>query len=209
MTAQKIESLQQVAGGVSRETAERMLALEACFSKWAARINLVAPSTLSDAWNRHVLDSAQLWRLRSSAKAWMDLGSGSGFPGLTVAVLGREEGHQVTLVESNLKKAAYLRSAAAELELKVDVSTKRVEDLDWAGGARPLITARAFAPLSRILHWTNGFGSSTTRALLHKGRGYQDEIMEVRDLWHFDLVEHRSLIEADSVILDISNVRRA
>ncbi|MBS9721632.1 16S rRNA (guanine(527)-N(7))-methyltransferase RsmG [Tianweitania sp. BSSL-BM11] len=208
--SEKIESLQAIAPDVSRETAEKMIRLEAFFLKWAKTINLVSPATLNVAWHRHFLDSAQIWRWRGSTKSWIDLGSGSGFPALVIAVLETKSGSKVTLVESNVKKSAYLRQAIAALDLNAEVLTIRVEELDASLLSAPetTITARAFAPLDRMLDWTNGFGSPSSRALLHKGRGFQDELADARRLWAFDLLEHASLVDSDSVILDITAVRR-
>ncbi|GHD17401.1 16S rRNA (guanine(527)-N(7))-methyltransferase RsmG [Tianweitania populi] len=208
--SEKIESLQAVAPDVSRETAEKMLGLESFFLKWAKTINLVSPTTLNEAWKRHFLDSAQLWSWRGETKAWLDLGSGSGFPALVIALLERDSGAKVTLVESNVKKSAYLRQAIAALDLDAHVLTRRVEELEDAvfNVSSTTITARAFAPLDRMLEWTNGLGGASSRALLHKGRGFQAELDDARRRWAFDLVERTSLVDSDSVILDITAVRR-
>jgi len=207
---QKFDALQRVTGGVSRETHERMVKLERFFLKWAGTINLVATSTLEDTWTRHVLDSAQLWRYRAETACWLDLGSGSGFPALVLAVLSDDFGFGTTLVESNMKKCAYLRQAIHALGLRASVLSERVERIGrGAYEHRNLtITARAFTPLPRLLEWTNGLGSFANRGLIHKGRGYRSEVEEARSEWRFDLIEHRSIIDADSVILDITNVTR-
>lgn len=206
----KFEQLKRVVDGVSRETFDRLLLLEQFFLKWARRINLVAPSTLEQAWTRHVLDSAQLWTWRDETRAWLDLGSGSGFPGLVLAIFSHDHQLPTTLVESNGKKAAYLRQASTTLGLNVKVLTQRVEELDshYFSQSDCTITARAFAPLSRLLEWTNGLGGPATRALLHKGRGFQVEVLEARGSWAFDLIERPSLVDSDSVILDITAVKR-
>ena len=208
--AAKIESLQTVAPNVSRETAERMLALESFFLKWARTINLVSPNTLDEAWRRHFLDSAQLWTWRDNTSSWFDLGSGSGFPALVLAVLELGSGNKITLVESNVKKSAFLRQAIGALGLNAEVLTQRVEELDVVvfSKAGTTVTARAFAPLDRMLDWTKGFGGSSSRALLHKGRGFQNELDEARRRYAFDLVERTSLVDSESVILDITAVRK-
>jgi 16S rRNA (guanine527-N7)-methyltransferase len=207
---EKYESLQRVTGGVSRETYQQLLELERFFLKWAQTINLVAPSTLDQVWTRHILDSAQLWMIRGETSSWLDLGSGSGFPGLVLATLSKEAGSRTTLVESNSKKSTYLRQAIRHLSLHADVITKRVEELPSETFQRSgrTTTARAFAPLDRILTWTNGLGSSRSRALLHKGRGFHAEVAEARGTWDFVLVEHPSLLDLDSVVLDITGIRK-
>ena len=188
----------------------RIFELETFFVKWARTINLVSPTTFANSWHRHILDSAQLWCLRQETAHWLDLGSGSGFPGLVLAALSKDKGLRSTFVESNAKKSAYLRQAISYLKLDARVRTERVEELEPEIYARSgtTITARAFAPLERTLAWTRGFGSPVARALLHKGRGYKDEISAARGSWHFDLIEHPSLVDSDSVILDITGVRR-
>lgn len=190
---------------VSRETLEKLQNLESFFLKWAKHINLVAPSTLDDVWSRHILDSAQLWAYRGDAKNWIDLGSGSGFPALVISCLLGDQG-KVTMVESNVKKASYLRNASASLGLNTLVRTERVEALGTVEA--DLITARAFAPLPRLFEFSESIFANGRRALLHKGRGYQQELEDVRDEWDYDLLIHQSLVDSDSVILEISNLRR-
>lgn len=207
---EKGERLKHCVPNVSRETIERLIELEQFFLRWARTINLVAPSTLDEVWSRHVLDSAQLWQWRQQTRSWLDLGSGSGFPGLVLAALGGEDGTSTTLVESNIKKSAYLRQAIAHLALNASVLTKRVENLDLQQMSNPslTITARAFAPLTRTFDWTSGLGSPVTRALIHKGRGFQAEVSEARSRWRFDLIERTSLVDSESVVLDITAVER-
>lgn len=207
---QKVKSLQHCVPDVSRETIERLIDLEQFFLRWARTINLVASSTLDDVWSRHILDSAQLWQWRKQTSRWLDLGSGSGFPGLVLAALSYGDGIPTTLVESNIKKSAYLRQAIGYLALNASVLTQRVEDLDLPhmSDSDLTVTARAFAPLTRIFDWTNGLGSPRTRALLHKGRGFQAEVSEARSRWRFDLIERRSLVDSESVILDITALER-
>lgn len=204
--AEKLRSLETVAGPVSRETGERLEALEALFLKWAGRMNLVAASTLSDVWARHILDSAQLVPLAPDATDWVDLGSGGGFPGLVIAVFLLERpGSHIHLVESNQKKAAFLRAAIAALGLPATVHAARIEGVAHGLPGGATVTARALAPLDALLALSQPF---LGRGLFHKGRDYRAELEQCRDLWDFDLIEHPSRIAPDSVILDISNVRR-
>ena len=208
MTAE-FEALERAAGSVSRETFERLVELRDLFLKWAKAINLVAPSTLNDVWDRHVVDSAQLIRHASIERDWVDLGSGGGFPGLVVAVFLKErEGGHIDLVESNSKKAAFLQTAARTLQLPVRVHVRRIEDAATSLPSPQIITARALAPLRDLLALAEPLFSEDTRGLFHKGREYRRELAESSDEWTFDLVEHPSVVERDSVILDISNLRR-
>lgn len=202
----KIDALCGIVGPVSRETAERMLEFEALFLKWAARINLVAQSTLDNVWTRHVLDSAQIFRLAPDAEAWVDLGSGGGFPGLVIAVLrGDQRGRKIHLVESSRKKAAFLQNAISVLHLQAEVHADRVESVAGQLPTKATVSARALAPLHILLELSFPF---LGRGLFHKGRDYRSEVAISRDAWAFDLIDHPSLIAPDSVILDISNVRR-
>ena len=203
------QRLIDVAGPVSRETFEGLEAFELMFRAWADRINLVAQSTLDEIWSRHILDSAQLSPLGPDALRWLDLGSGGGFPGLVLAFLLKERpGGQIDLVESNRKKAGFLQAAIGQFSLPARVHAERIGD-EIRGLQRPdIVTARALAPLPALLELASPWLSSGARGLLHKGRDYGREIQESSLLWQYDLVEHRSRVDADSVILEIANLRR-
>lgn len=203
-TTTACEELCRVAGPVSRETFERMVAFEALFQKWARRINLSAPSTLNDVWSRHILDSAQLLRLAPEAGRWLDLGSGGGFPGLVMAILlsERSDAH-VDLVESNRKKAAFLQSVIGQLGLPARVHALRIDYVHASIGMPDVVTARALAPLSSLLGLAEPWLSAGATGLFHKGRDYRAEIEESTHQWRFDLLEHRSMIDPQSVILEI------
>lgn len=195
---------------VSRETAERLEHFAALFLKWAKTINLVAPSTIGDLWNRHIADSAQIYQLCPDEGAWLDLGSGAGFPGMITAILLAERGFgRVDLIESNNKKAAFLRTAIAETGARAAVHPVRIEKAPALIPACGAISARALAELDLLLElmlpWAVGDGR--VKAYFHKGRDYQAEIDKSRRRWQFDLVIHDSKIEKDSVILEIGGLR--
>nr|WP_274423458.1 16S rRNA (guanine(527)-N(7))-methyltransferase RsmG [Chelativorans sp. YIM 93263] len=193
---------------VSRETLERLLAFEKAFRRWASRINLAAPSTLPHLWERHILDSAQLIRLAPDARGWVDLGSGGGFPGAVVALLLADQPKtHVDLVESNHKKAAFLSTTLAELYAPARVHACRIEESYSRVPAPEVVTARALAPLPRLLRLAQPWISGSTRALLHKGRDYRSEIEESGNEWRFDLVEHEPMFGGDGAILEISRLR--
>lgn len=209
MTEERLWSLRTVAGDVSRETLAALEAFEAAFLRWAARINLAAPSTLPQLWERHILDSAQLLPLAPGAKRWLDLGSGGGFPGAILAILLAERpGSHVNLVESNRKKAAFLQTTLASLKAPAAVRARRIEDCYGIIPAPEIITARALAPLPRLLPLIEPWMREGTRALLHKGRDFLREVEESDNAWRFDLVEHRDRV-GDGVILEIGDLRRA
>lgn len=208
MTTQ--ESLGRILNGqaVSRETADRLKLFTYHFEKWASTINLVAPSTRHQLWDRHIADSAQIFQLSPKPATWIDLGSGGGFPGIITAIFLTELGEGwVHLVESNNKKAAFLRTAILECGARASVHPIRIEDAPHEISQCDRISARALADLptlfSYIAPW---FARSDVKALLHKGRDYVSELEISRRLWDFDMVKHQSVVDDDSVILEISGL---
>jgi 16S rRNA (guanine527-N7)-methyltransferase len=195
---------------VSRETGERLEHFVALVKKWQRADNLVAPSTLLTIWRRHVADSAQLVKLFPENDTWLDLGSGAGFPGLVVAILLSESPSSfVHLVESNKRKCAFLREVIRETGARADVQCGRIESVlsDWR---KPpgLITARALAPLDRLLALVEPVFSAGARGAFHKGQDFAREIEIASKSWEFDLVIHRSQIESGGVILEIRELVR-
>lgn len=208
MSRSDFDALCEVAGPVSRETYERLKAFEQLFLRWNARINLTSASTLGDFWSRHVLDSAQLAVLAPSELHWLDLGSGGGFPGAVMAILlGERPGSTIDLVESNGKKAAFLAAALGELGPSVRVCQSRIEQAPGRIKSVDIVSARALAPLPKLLDLASPWLSTGSRGLFHKGRDYRSELKESSHAWSFDLIEHRSRIDSDGVILDIRNLR--
>lgn len=209
MTKNREKSLQEILPHVSRETLEDLFAFETLFRKWSKAINLASPSTLDQLWERHILDSAQLYRLAPDAKVWLDLGSGGGFPGVVLAIfLKQSVGSRINLVESNSKKAAFLRTAIGQASAPGTVHAARI-DAVWQKIATPeIITARALASLKELFVLAEPWLIGGATALFQKGRDYRREIDETRDDWTFDLVEHRSVVDKDSVVLQISNLCR-
>jgi 16S rRNA (guanine527-N7)-methyltransferase len=201
-------SLQEAAGTVSRETFDRLVAFEETFQKWNRSINLVAPSTLGQVWERHILDSAQLARIEPLATRWVDLGSGGGFPGLVMAfLLAERDGASIDLVESNRKKASFLQSVVGQFNLPARVVARRIDDSYALVSAPQIVTARALAPLSTLLDLSAPWLTTGTRGLFHKGRDYRSEVEESAHRWAFDLVEHPSMTDPLGVILELSDLR--
>lgn len=199
------DRLRSVAGDVSRETYERLLEFERVFRRWSARINLAAPSTLDTLWERHILDSAQLAPLAPLAIRWLDLGSGGGFPGAVLAILLKERsGAAVALVESNRKKASFLQTTLSGLGVPAEIHACRIEEARISFEPE-VVTARALAPLARLISLSMPWLSAGAKALFHKGRDYGGEIQESAQLWSFDLIKHRSAIDPESVILEIAH----
>ncbi|HEX6958001.1 MAG TPA: 16S rRNA (guanine(527)-N(7))-methyltransferase RsmG [Ferrovibrio sp.] len=177
----------QARTGVSRETLERLKAYAALLARWQKAINLVAPTTLPDLWGRHFLDSGQLLPLApAGTRRWLDLGSGGGFPGLVIAALGVDNVH---LIESDQRKAAFLREAARAMGLPVTVHVRRIEAVEPAalqaalGGPPEVISARALAPLPELLPLAHRLAGPDTVYLFPKGRQAEDELTEARRYW--------------------------
>jgi 16S rRNA (guanine527-N7)-methyltransferase len=199
------EVLKQAAGNVSRETFERLKAFDVRFRQWNARINLAAASTLDDLWTRHIVDSAQLLRLRPGNGHWLDVGSGGGFPGLVIAFLLQDG--RITLVESNRKKAGFLSAMIGEFGLPAEVLAVRIEDASAKVHRADVVTARALAALPDLLSLAAPWLTTGACGLFHKGRDYRAEVSESARLWQFDLVEHVSVTDEEAVILQVDQLR--
>lgn len=196
--------------GVSRETEQRLARFETLFQRWAKAINLVAPSTKTDVWQRHIADSAQIFQLNPQPHVWVDLGSGGGFPGMITAIfLAELQDGWVHLVESNQKKAAFLRTALLETGGRGSVHPVRIEQAPDVIAVCDRISARALAELPLLLDYCAPWmvDKQEVKAFLHKGRDYALEVEKANGRWSFDLVQHTSAVEDDSVILEISNLQ--
>jgi 16S rRNA (guanine527-N7)-methyltransferase len=169
---------------------------------WQERLNLVARSTLADPWRRHVLDSAQLYGLvPAGARTLVDLGSGAGFPGLVLAMMGVPE---VTLVEARQKKCRFLEAVAAATDTPVTVKAMRAEAL--SGPPVDVVTARALAPLDELLALSSHLLGPSTTCLFLKGERVEGELTEARARWMMTVAKHPSLSHADGVLLEIRDV---
>jgi 16S rRNA (guanine527-N7)-methyltransferase len=167
---------------VPRETIARLETHRRLLAEWSERMNLVGPKELEAFWSRHALDSAQLIKFAPQAKSWVDLGSGAGFPGLVVAAFVAEQaGASVHLVESTGKKAAFLRAVAEEAGLPVTVFHQRIED--FAAGSRPyeVVTARALAPLNRLIPYAKPILDRGAQGLFHKGADTDAELAAAKE----------------------------
>jgi 16S rRNA (guanine527-N7)-methyltransferase len=195
---------------VSRETFAALQAFEVEVRRWTPTVNLVSRGSLDHLWGRHIDDSAQIFRAcPPDAERWLDIGSGGGFPGLVVAVLARElkPGLKVTLVESDQRKAAFLRQTAQKLGLSVEVLAKRVESLPPQ--MADVVSARALAPLSDLLGLAFPHLTADGTALFPKGARHAEEISEARRFWSFDLESRPSASDPDAALLIIRKIYRA
>lgn len=204
-----LPEFEAIAGPVSRETFNRIVEFDHVFDEWARKLNLVAQGTLDERGTRHFLDSVQLASLAPEAMEWLDLGSGGGFPGLPLAFLLTDRaGAAIDLVESNRKKAGFLQAMVGRFSLPARVHAVRIEDAAQRIVAPEIVTARALAPLPELLRLAEPWLAGKSRSLFHKGREYAEELRQSARSWSFDLIEHRSRVDANSVILEIWNLRR-
>lgn len=189
---------------VSRET-ERLAAYAAMLRKWNPAINLIAPATVGQIETRHIADALQLARLsQKSAGPWVDLGAGGGLPGLVIAIARPEL--VVRLIESDQRKAAFLRTAIRELRLEnASVVCQRIESADPQNAAN--ISARALAPLPQLMAYVSRHLKPDGQAWLMKGRNWQAEIAGARKTWSFDVKAHQSSTDSDAAILEITGIR--
>jgi 16S rRNA (guanine527-N7)-methyltransferase len=192
---------------VSRETLERVDAYLAVLSDWRTRINLIGPSEDRHIWRRHVLDSLQLAPLvPSEISALADLGSGAGFPGILLACdLAGRSSAQVYLVEKSVRKSEFLAAAVEKLGLTTVVLNQKIED----PGPRKVdvLTARALAPLPKLLAMSKGWLGEEGRALFPKGRDAAAELTQARYDWTFGIETRPSLSSPDGQVLIVSSLR--
>jgi 16S rRNA (guanine527-N7)-methyltransferase len=173
---------------VSNEVALRLDRLVALFLQWQSKMNLVARSTLPDLWSRHIADSLQLIVLAPSARVWIDLGSGGGFPGLVIAcALAGQDGARVHLVESTKKKAAFLDEAVRILDLPASVHPVRIEEFAATFHGRcDIVTARALAPLDKLLELAAPVLKTGAKGLFLKGQDVEAELTDAAKCWTID-----------------------
>ncbi|MBP2311596.1 16S rRNA (guanine(527)-N(7))-methyltransferase RsmG [Azospirillum soli] len=190
--------------GVSRETLDRLAAYEATLRKWQPKINLVGPSTLPDSWRRHFLDSAQLFPvIPESARVLVDLGSGAGFPGLVLAIMGVPEVH---MIESDARKCAFLREAARAADTRVTVHNKRIEAVPPI--AADVVSARALAPLSDLLSWAHPFIGNRGVGIFPKGQNVEEELTDTTKYWKMRTERFDSRTDPTGTILRVSGIDR-
>lgn len=197
-------------GRVSRETADKLRAFEALVEKWTRHIGLVSVrEATSSIWQRHIVDSAQLFQQAPpSFLTWADIGSGGGFPGLVIAIMAAElnPDARITLIESDQRKAAFLVAAATELGVEARVIPMRSEIAPPRNA--DVISARAFAPLDRLLAHVLRHLASDGIAILPKGRSVNQELAEAKMHWQFSTELVPSITNPASSIVKIRDLQR-
>jgi len=170
-------------------------------------MNLVGPASLPDYWNRHVLDSAQLLNLAPDARTWADLGAGAGLPGVVLAILLKQSaGAKVWLIDSLAKRCRFLDQVVSELSLPAEVINARAESLNIKAD---IVTARACAPLDRLLQFAEPYRRTGADALFLKGERVEDEIATARRSHRFDVEILPSVSDPRGRILRIRSPQRA
>ena len=193
---------------VSRETYEKFIIFHKTLIKWQNSINLISKNSIENVWERHILDSAQLYTLTKDIKGnIIDFGSGAGFPGLILAMMGHKKIH---LVESDQKKCTFLREVSMLSETDVTVHNSRIENLEFFDVE--LITARALAPLNKLIDYAEAFLNKSLinrhppKMLFLKGKLYKKEILDLKDKQNFSIEEFESITDKFGKILYINKI---
>jgi 16S rRNA (guanine527-N7)-methyltransferase len=196
---------------VSDDALARLDKFAALLTDWQRRINLIAPSTLPNLWTRHIADSLQLFQHAPDAKIWVDLGSGGGFPGVPLAcALAQTPGAQVHLVESNGKKAAFLREVLRITAVPGIVNAERIENFgDSSEGNFDVVTARALAPLKSLFEYAFPLIARGAIGLFLKGQDVEAELTEAAKYWTVEADLRPSLTSRDGVIVIVQSLKRA
>ncbi len=191
---------------VSRETLARLSVYADLLKRWQSKINLVSPASLPNLWQRHMLDSAQLVdHIAPETKIITDLGSGAGFPGLVIAIMTGIETH---LVESDSRKSAFLREVIRQTNAPAIIKNGRAETMTpWLS---PIVTARALAPLPKLLTYArpfldNSMASHAPACLFLKGENWREELTDAEKSWHIQCQDVVSITDPAGRILIISN----
>jgi len=195
---------------VSRETQQRLETFVALLLQWQQKTNLISPATIPNLWTRHVADSLQLLDLAPDAKVWVDFGAGGGFPAIPVAcALAERPGAQVHLVESNGKKAAFLREAIRATGVPAVVHQKRIEDCgDSFGDKVDVVSARALAPLKILCDQAFPLIARGAVGLFPKGQDVAAELTEAAKYWRIEAETVPSRTSPEGCIVVVKRLLR-
>jgi 16S rRNA (guanine527-N7)-methyltransferase len=198
------ETFQQASSATPAQMAD-LEHFRALLTDWNSRMNLVGPATLPDFWNRHAWDSAQILRLAPDARTWADLGAGAGLPGVVLAILGKgRPGFHVHLVESMAKRCRFLAEVVGALALPATVHNDRAENLALAVD---IVTARACAPLHRLLGYARPWLQAGATGLFLKGQDVASELEEATGYWNFEAEIVPSLSDPRGRIVRVKRLR--
>jgi 16S rRNA (guanine527-N7)-methyltransferase len=200
-----VKQFQEVTG-VNKETLQRLKVYAELLEKWQKKINLVSSNTITDLWNRHMLDSAQLLPLLPRPKCTvLDFGSGAGFPGLVLAILG---GPQVTMVESDGRKCAFLAEAVRKTEAGPLVRLQNCRIEDSPSGPVDVVISRGLAPLEKLLVYAEPFLRNDSMCLFLKGKKADEELTQTQKNWIMQVTKIQSQSDPSGTILKLENVKR-
>lgn len=192
----------RAATNVSRETLARCEAYVELLKDWNTRMNLVARSTIDDVWHRHMLDSAQIFPLLpKGAKVLVDMGSGAGFPGVVMALMGIPEVH---LIESTGKKTSFLHAVAEKTGLPLKIHNERIEKLERIKA--DVVTARALAPLDKLIGYAQRFAGPETTHIFLKGQHVGDELTNAHKIWKMTVDQRPSITDPRGSVLSVCEV---
>ncbi|MEE4118826.1 MAG: 16S rRNA (guanine(527)-N(7))-methyltransferase RsmG [Paracoccaceae bacterium] len=189
--------------GVSRETERRLARFADLLTRWTRRVNLVAPSTVDQLWERHILDSAQLCTFAPRTSGlWLDIGSGGGLPGLVCALVAQDILPEIrfAFVESDQRKCAFLSTCTREFGLDALIHAARIEDLPSQGAT--VVSARALAPLTHLFALAQPHARPGATLIFPKGARHTAEIAEAQATWRFTATAHPSITEPAARILE-------
>ena len=194
---------------VSRETFEKLCIFHRALIKWQNSINLISKSSIKNIWERHFLDSAQLYKYVKDINGnIVDFGSGAGFPGLVLAIMGKKNIH---LVESDYKKCVFLKEIAMLTDIDITIHNCRIESLSFFDV--DLVTCRALAPLNKLIYYVESFVSKSTdknqympKLLFLKGKMYKQELLQLQKNKNLDFKEYTSITDRHGKILYINKV---
>ena len=191
---------------VSREKIDILKKYLKILEQWNKSINLVSKNTEVNLWDRHILDSAQLFVfLNANIRTWVDLGSGAGFPGLVIAILAKDKfpTMQMTLIESNKRKCVFLSEVARELNLKIRIISGRIEDCSFLNA--DIVSARALAPMKMLLTYFNLHSKKSGKGPFLKGKNIKSELDECLGFTQFEIKTDFKLIKRSSVLVEVKN----
>ena len=193
---------------VSRETMERLKGFEQLVQKWNPTINLVSKNDLTNLWERHIVDSLQVANECTAYEKWVDIGSGGGFPGVIVAIVAKEKNSSAThtLIESDLRKGTFLRTAIRELDLNATVITRRIEETEPQQA--DVLSARALATLDKLFGFAEQHLKKDGQAIFPKGQSASKEIEEAEKSWHFSYRRIQSTTNPEASLLVCRNIER-
>lgn len=206
----KQSDLERATGlNVSRETFSRLETYVDLVRKWNPAINVVSRKSLEGIWDRHIIDSVQVYSSTTVGNYWLDIGSGGGFPGAVVAILAAEfsPNTSVTLMESDQRKSAFLRTVSRETSVGFKVISKRIEQAEVQNA--DVVSARALTDLSGLLAFCERHLKQSGVAVFPKGASWKKEVSDAQREWKFDVDPITSITEPEAVILKIKGIERA